>query len=64
MEVISFFSRSPSPKWPYPKGPRVLGPKYYNINGIWDLKPYYLDPWTVSIINGEQDFYHAPWALV
>ena len=18
---------------------RVLGPKYYNINGIWDLKP-------------------------
>ena len=25
---------------------RVLGPKYYNMNGIWDLKPYYLGPWT------------------
>ena len=31
------------------KGPRtqiigVLGPKCYNINGIWALKPYYLGP--------------------
>ena len=26
---------------------RVLGPKYYNINGIWALKPYYLVPWTL-----------------
>ena len=25
---------------------RVLGPKYYNINGILDLKPYYLGPWS------------------
>ena len=26
---------------------RVLGPKYYNINGIWALNPYYLGPWTL-----------------
>ena len=25
---------------------RVLGPKYYNMNGIWALKPHYLGPWT------------------
>ena len=25
----------------------VLGPKYYNLNGIWALKPYYLGPWTL-----------------
>ena len=25
---------------------RALGPKYYNINGIWALKPPYLGPWT------------------
>ena len=35
-----------------PKGPRaqtngVLGPKYYNINGMWALKPYDLGPWTL-----------------
>ena len=35
-----------------PKGPRTqiigfLGPKYYNINSIWALKPYYLGPWTL-----------------
>ena len=29
-----------------PKGPRS-GPKYYSINGIWALKPYYLGPWTL-----------------
>ena len=27
----------------------VLGPKYYNINGIWALKPYYLGPWTLRV---------------
>ena len=27
---------------------RALGPKYYNINGIWALKPYYLGPWTLK----------------
>ena len=26
---------------------RVLEPKYYNMNGIWALKPYYLGPWTL-----------------
>ena len=26
---------------------RALGPKYYSINGIWALKPYYLGPWTL-----------------
>ena len=33
---------------------RVLGPKYYNINGIWALKPCYLGPWTLRelFING------------
>ena len=25
---------------------RVLWPNYYNLNGIWDLKPMYLGPWT------------------
>ena len=25
----------------------MLGPKYYNVNGIWALKPYYLGPWTL-----------------
>ena len=28
---------------------RVLGPKYYDINGIWALKPYYLGPWTLRV---------------
>ena len=28
---------------------RVLGPKYYNINGIWALIPYYLGPWTLRV---------------
>ena len=26
---------------------RVLGPKCYNLNSIWALKPSYLDPWTL-----------------
>ena len=35
-----------------PQGPRTqiigfVGPKYYNINSIWTLKPYYLGPWTL-----------------
>ena len=25
----------------------VLGRKYYNVNGIWALKPCYLGPWTL-----------------
>ena len=25
----------------------VVGPKYYNITGIWALNPYYLGPWTL-----------------
>ena len=31
------------------QGPKrwVLGPKYYNVNGIWALNPYYLGPWTL-----------------
>ena len=29
---------------------RVSGPKYYNINGIWALKPHYLGPWTLRAI--------------
>ena len=28
----------------------VLGPKHYNMNGIWDLKPYYLGPWTLRVM--------------
>ena len=32
--AIRFSLRPPSPKWPYPKGPRVLGPKCYDMNGI------------------------------
>ena len=30
----------------------VLGPKYYNINGIWALKPHYLGPWTLRACLG------------
>ena len=30
---------------------RELGPKYYSINGIWDLKPYYLGPWTLRVYS-------------
>ena len=26
-----------------------LGPKYYDINGIWALIPYYLGPWTLRV---------------
>ena len=37
-----------------PKGSKdpnneALGPKDYNINGIWALKPYYLKPWTLRV---------------
>ena len=40
----------------YPKGSkdlrtRVLGPKYYNMNGTWDLKHYYLGPWTLGVLD-------------
>ena len=28
---------------------RVLGPKYYSINGILALKPCYLGPWTLRV---------------
>ena len=31
---------------------RVLGPKYYIINSIWDLKPFYLGPWTLRYSLG------------
>ena len=33
---------------------RVLGPKYYNMKGIWDVKPYYLGPWTLRDLLGPQ----------
>ena len=38
----------------YPRGSKdpnnkVLGPKYYTINGIWALKPYDLGPWTLRV---------------
>ena len=29
----------------------MLGPEYYNTNGIWTLKPYYLGSWTLRAIN-------------
>ena len=25
-----------------------VGAKYYNLNGVWDLKPLYLSPWTLG----------------
>ena len=34
----------------------VLGPKYYNLNGIWDLKPHYLGPWTLRVTCEGKDF--------
>ena len=42
------------------KGPRTqimgfhLEPKYYSINGIWALKPYYLRPWTLKVLQLSQ----------
>ena len=27
------------------------GPKYYNVNGIWALKPHCLGPWTLGFYN-------------
>ena len=30
---------------------RVLGTKYYNIDGIWALKQCYLGPWTLRGIE-------------
>ena len=33
---------------------RVSGPKYYNLNGIWDLKPYNLGSWTLRVMHGGQ----------
>ena len=38
-----------------PKGPRtqIMGYSiYFNMNGIWALKPYYLGPWTLLGIGG------------
>ena len=32
---------------------RVSGPNYYNLTGIWALKPYYLGPWTLREGFGE-----------
>ena len=29
----------------------VLGPKYYNINGIWALNAYYLGTWTLRVVD-------------
>ena len=29
---------------------KVLGPKHYNVNGIWALKPYSLGPWTLRVV--------------
>ena len=44
---------------------RVLGPKYYILNSIGALKPYYLGPWTLRV----QTFRHiarkpAKWTLL
>ena len=40
---------------------RFSGSKYYNLNGTWDLKPKYLDPWTLreQHCNTEQVFWSA-----
>ena len=52
---------------------RVLGPKYYNMNGIWAPKPYYLGPWTLirspyipiypPITPLKGPYYLGPWTL-
>ena len=33
---------------------RVLGPKYYNSNGIWALKPCYLGPWALREVDSKR----------
>ena len=30
---------------------RVLGPKLYDIKGIWPLKPYHLGPWALRALG-------------
>ena len=40
----------------------VLGPKYYNIHGVWALKPYYLGPWPLRVDSqGNMVFPHVQW---
>ena len=33
---------------------KVLGPKYYGVNGIWALKPHYLGPWTLRVNHSSE----------
>ena len=42
------WSAAPATEVSIPKGNnRALGRRYYDINGIWDLNPHYLGPWTL-----------------
>ena len=34
---------------------RALGPKYYNVHGIWALKPYDLGPWTLRDMHSRRE---------
>ena len=39
------------------KGPNsgILGPNHYDINGIWDLRPYCLGPRTFKVSQAQTD---------
>ena len=47
----------------HPKGPRTQiigfpGPKYYILNGIWALTPFYLGPWTLTGKDEAEKLFH------
>ena len=44
---------------------RGLGPRYDNVtvNGIWDLKPCYLGPWTIGVMVWVYHVYYESWCL-
>ena len=39
---------------------RVLGPKYYSMNGMRALKPSYLGPWTLRECVGSMGWVLSP----
>ena len=47
---MPYYSRDPKRDHNFDNHPynRALGPNYYNVNGIWALKPWYLGPWTLK----------------
>ena len=47
IEVLALTDNPGNPKGSKDPNNRALGPETCNINGIWDLQPYYLGAWTL-----------------